>query len=152
MMRFLRNTVLTLITLTLFPMILVGCSNNPSISEANTYLQVKSEQTKLDLFRDRVVASKDQLTEVPPGLLTDQTEPPPSLLGELTDFLEQNDCTDKQLSFQSKMNCYRVTRVKLINATRDLDRTRVQLYAGQRTVTQLVDNMKMLIEALDDTK
>lgn len=143
---------LILTVLMAISLLLTGCTNNPTMTEAETYFQVKAEQTKYDLYKERIKDSKARLTEVLPELLTNQQEPPPSRLGALTAFLEHNDCTDAQLSFQAKMNCYRVTRVLLINTTRELDRTDVKLYAGQRTVTQLVDNINMLIDSLDTPK
>lgn len=85
---------------------------------------------------------------MPPGLITTATVPPPSLLSKLGAFLEANDCTDPQLSKESKEACYRVTRVLLINATRKLDETNTDLYVGQRTVTQLVQTINDLVEAL----
>lgn len=87
-----------------------------------------------------------------PELLVYDKEMPPSRLGSLTTFLAENDCTDKQLSLQVKENCYRVTRVLLINTARELDKTSVTLYAGQRTITQLIDNINMLVDSLDAPK
>jgi len=127
---------------------LTACSSNPKVSEGSTYLEVKAEQVQLNLYKSQMTGLRSKLTEVPPELLTTAKEPPPLLLSKLYAFLEANDCTDPQLSPKSKEGCYRVTRVLLINATRKLDETNTELYVGQRTVTQLVQTITDLVEAL----
>lgn len=84
--------------------------------------------------------------------MTTATEPPPKYLSKLAEYLEANDCTDAQLSSKSRESCYRVTRVLLINTTRRLDETNSTLYVGQRTVTQMVQTINELVDALNDTK
>jgi len=128
---------------------LTGCSNGPSIKEGDIYLQVRAQQIQLDSYRNQVKAAKGGLTEVIPELRTYPAEMPPGHLSSLISFLEANDCTEPQLSLQVKENCYRVTRVLLINATRELDKTSVTLYAGQRTIAQLIDNINTLVNSLD---
>jgi len=129
--------------------LLTGCSNGPSIKEGDTYLQVRAQQIQLDSYRNQAKAAQAGLTEVIPELKSYPAEMPPSHLNSLIGFLEANDCTEPQLSLQVKENCYRVTRVLLINATRELDKTSATLYAGQRTIAQLIDNINMLVNSLD---
>ena len=148
---YLKNGVLML-TMALAMLTLQACTHKPTITEADTYLQVRAEQIRQESIRKQLVAAKPQLTQIMPELLNYEKEFPPSRLSELTTFLLENDCTDKQLSQQVKENCYRVTRVMLINKTRELDQTSVTLYVGQRTVTQLVETINSLIDSLGPEK
>lgn len=153
MTNYLKNTALMCKALLLFLALgcLAACSGT-TISEADTYLQVRAQQIQLDSYKNQVKAAQAGLTEVLPELRNPPAEMPESHLSSLTTFLLANDCTDKQLSLQVKENCYRVTRVLLINTTRELDRNSVTLYAGQRTIAQLISNIDMLIDSLDTPK
>lgn len=128
--------------------LLSACSHHPSVSEADTYLEVKAQQVQLNLYKSQVKASKEQLTSVQPYLRNPPAEMPPSQLGSLTSFLLENDCMTKSTQ-EEKDRCYRVTRIVLISTTRALDDTSAKLYAGQRTVEQLINNINMLVDSLD---
>jgi hypothetical protein len=52
------------------------------------------------------------------------------------------------MSGNLKDNCYKVTRVKLINTTRALDEANANIYAGQVTVNQLISNINVLVDSL----
>ena len=150
MKTFLNSTVTTLICL-LFLSLLAGCTQQPTISAANTYLQVQAEVVKQNTFRAQVKASRERLTQVLPQLTASSPELPPSNLVSLTTFLLNNDCTKLQRE-EEKDQCYRVTRLLLINTTRALDGANLKAYAGQQTVSQLVDNINALIDGLDEQK
>ena len=131
---------------------LLGCTSQPAISEANTYLQVQGEMVQLNTYKAQVKAAKERLTQVVPQLQNPNPELPPSNLVSLTTFLLENDCTKQQLTAVEKERCYRVTRLLLINTTRALDDANMKAYAGQRTVSQLITNINVLIDGLDEQK
>lgn len=91
-------------------------------------------------------STRERLTQVIPALQNVDPVVPVSFVGDLSTFLEQNDCT--QMSGQIKDQCYIVTRVKLINVTRALDEANANLYAGQKTVTSLRQNIDTLVDSL----
>lgn len=129
-----------------------GCSTSSKVSEGDLYLEVKAKELQIQMLQKQLQAAKPKLTEVLPSLLTSAQEPPPGVMGNLIFFLDNNDCTDKQLSDKAKEACYKVTRVLLINTARELDTTSLTLYAGQRTVTQLVDILSGLIDTFSEAQ
>ncbi|MNM37220.1 hypothetical protein D3C81_479460 [compost metagenome] len=145
-MTYLRAMVWTCLSLLLFPL-LVACTQHPSISEADTYLQVQAEKAQLEALRKQLQSSRDRLTAIPPQLLSLPSEMPPSQLGSLASWLLENDCTKKSTQ-EDKDLCYRITRVVLISTTRALDDSNALAYAGQRTAKQLADNINVLIDSL----
>lgn len=131
----------------LVSLILAGCSGNPKLSETNSILQVQAEQVRINTYRKQVLAAQERLTQVLPQLKNPPAEMPPSQLSSLTTFLLEYDCLEKP-SREARELCYRVTRVLLINTTRALDDSNMKLYASQRTISQLIDNINVLIESL----
>lgn len=88
------------------------------------------------------------MTQVIPQVQNLTPEMPVSLLAPLTVFLLQNDCT--KFAASVKDQCYKVTRVKLIEVTRLLDEARVNEYAGQKTIVQLIANINVLIDSMGE--
>lgn len=125
---------------------LSGCAHKTTISEADLYLQAKMQQVQIDSYKNQLQDTREKLTQVIPGLQNVDPVIPVSFAGDLTAFLEQNDCT--QMSGKIKDQCYIVTRVKLINVTRALDEANANLYAGQKTVGQLRKNINTLVDTL----
>jgi hypothetical protein len=61
-------------------------------------------------------------------------------------YLTQNDCTSFPAAVKDQ--CYKATRVKLIEVTRLLDETKMREYAGQRTIAQLISSIDVLIDGM----
>lgn len=145
-MNFSRVMGWILLSLLVFPP-LVGCTRQPTISEGELYLQATAEKVQLEAYRKQLLSSRERLTAVLPQLQTLPSEMPPSQLGSLASYLLANDCTEKS-SQADQLMCWRVMRVVLINTTRALDDSNAKVYAGQRTIAQLVENLNGVIDGL----
>lgn len=126
--------------------VLAGCSHSPTISEGNLYLQAQSQQVQINTYKVQLQETKSRLTQVIPAVKNDHPTVPVSLIGDLRDFLANNDCT--KMSGELKDACYKVTRVKLINVTRALDEANANTYASQMTVNQLITNINTLVDSM----
>ena len=144
----LKSSGWILLCLILLPMTLSGCGHKTTISEGNLYLQAQAQQVQINSYKSHLKFAKDQLTQVIPQVQAQSSELPRALLADLTTFLVQNDCTS--LPATVKDQCYKVTRVKLIEITRLLDETRMNEYAGQRTIVQLIATINTLIDTLGE--
>lgn len=72
---------------------------------------------------------------------------PESQLGSLTTFLANNDCSTLPQQ-ADRVNCYKLTRIKLIEVTRQVDEANATSYAARRTVQQLIDNINTIVDGL----
>ena len=151
MKRFLRNTAWILAYRGLLILSLMGltaCSHQTTISEGTLYLQAQAQQVQINSYKSQLQATKSKLTQVIPSLQDKNPKPPVSLLGDLTLFLNTHDCS--VLNEGVRDQCYRITRVRLIETTRALDEANANKYAAQKTVNQLVGNINVLVDSLVD--
>lgn len=144
----LSNMGWILIFLVLIPLTLSGCGHQTTISEGNLYLQAQAQQVQINSYKNQLKSTKARLTEVIPQVQaqSDNPEPPKSLLADLTTYLVSNDCTTFPVAIKDQ--CYKATRVKLIEITRLLDSARMNEYAGQRTIVQLIASINTLIDGM----
>lgn len=144
----LRNMGWILICLVLFPTILSGCGHQTTISEGNLYLQAQAQQVQINTYKTQLKSTKERLTQVIPQVQLESQDPPKSLLADLTTYLVNNDCTTFPATIKDQ--CYKATRVKLIEITRLLDTAKLNEYAGQRTIVQLIASINTLIDGMTE--
>lgn len=148
MVNFLKSSVLILLLLLVSLGTLSGCSHRTTVSEGNLYLQAQAQQVQITSYKTQLQSTKERLTRVIPQVQGQDPKLPESLLADLTTFLLANDCTKFAASIKDQ--CYKVTRVKLIEVTRLLDEARMNEYAGQKTIAQLVANITVLIDSMGE--
>lgn len=127
--------------------LLSGCAQKTTVSEANTYLQAQSLQTEINSYKTQLQIMKARLTETLPQFQEANPSLPPSQLTALTAYLLDNDCTVGKPA--DKDYCYRLTRVRLIEVTNDLDKAYSDDWAAKKTIRQLIDNINTIVEGLD---
>lgn len=101
----------------------------------------------MNLYQDSIVNARERLTQVVPLMQDPNPSEPVSRLDDLDSYLEEHNCL-KEKDFQT---CYKLTLLKLINTTNDLDKANERIYAGQVTVNSLINNINVLIDSLTDT-
>jgi len=135
-------------TVLLLPMValITACNHNPTVSEANTYLQVQATQAQYDTYSNQLTLLQKQLTQVSPEFREVTPDPPSGRVSELSSFLERNNCLRQDLSLPEKDQCYQITRVILIQTTQVLDEKDITLWGAKQTIQQLVKNMNRIID------
>lgn len=148
MSSYLGSTVLVLgrLLMVVGLLLIVGCSNNPTVSEGTQYIQIQADRIEYNAYATRLQIMQKQLTEVVPEFREVAPLPPQSRVGDLTRWLEQNNCLLPGLSPTERVYCYQVTRVYLIQVTKELDEQDTTLWAAKRTIQQLVGNLNKVID------
>ena len=123
---------------------LTGCSHKTTISEANNYLQIQAQQTLINTYKTQLASTKERLTQIPPEFQEVTQSPPQSRVGDLALFLQNNDC----LAVKEKEYCYKLTRIRLIMVTQELDREADLTWAAKLTIKQLVENINTVIDGI----
>lgn len=137
--------VIQVLLLLALPLLMLGCSHQTTISEASTYLQAQAIQVEIDSYRMQLERTRADLTAVLPQFQQADPNPPISLAGPLAAFLEDNDC----LKATDKKYCYQMTVTQLIVTTQTLDQQRLDNWAAQQTIAQLVSNINFIISGLE---
>lgn len=91
---------------------------------------------------------QQDLTAVAPELDVTNNPKPEPVQTELTDFLSQNDCT----TAADKDACYVRTRLVLIKMSRRIDYLSSRLYVAKSTITNLTNNITVLITEMQTVK
>lgn len=130
-----------LITVTLTA--LTGCAPKPTISDANNFILIQNELVKLKNYRESILSCRDELVCVPINYKANLTEPPTPIFVELRNYLDKNDCT--LLPKEQFIDCYKQTRVRLIQTTEQLDGLALDNYVLNRTITRLINNIDVII-------
>lgn len=148
MSSYLGSTVLVLsrLLMTGALLLIMGCSNSPTVSEGTQYIQIQADRIEYNAYATRLQIMQKQLTEVVPEFREVAPLPPQSRVGDLTRWLEQNNCLLPGLSPTERVYCYQVTRVYLIQVTKELDEQDTTLWAAKRTIQQLVGNLNKVID------
>lgn len=148
MSSYLGSTVLVLgrLLMVVGLLLIVGCSNNPTVSEGSLYIQTQADRIEYNAYATQLQIMQKQLTEVLPEFQEVTPLPPQSRVGDLTRWLEQNNCLLPGLSPTERVYCYQVTRVYLIQVTKELDKQDTTLWAAKRTIQQLVGNLNKVID------
>lgn len=102
------------------------------------------QQTKLNEYKERLDALKSTVNTLPVSIYTPVIHQ--SQLDDLDHFLKEDDCL-KQTDF---VTCYKLTRLRLIRTTNDLDKANNYLYTNQSVVGSLIQNINTVINALSD--
>jgi len=121
-----------------------GCSHQTTISEASTYLQAKALEVEITSYKNQLQLTKKRLVEVIPEFQEVTPLPPTARVGELANFLENNDCE----KVENKKYCYQLTRYRLIQVTQMLDEASAENWAAKLTIRQLQDNVSVIIDGL----
>jgi len=142
------NTVqaISRLVMTVGLLLTLGCTNNPSVSEGSQFIQIQADRIEYNTYASQLKAIQKQLTEVAPEFREVAPLPPQSRVGDLTRWLEQNNCLLPGLSPTERVYCYQVTRVYLIQTTKALDAQDTTVWAAKRTIQQLVGNLNKVIE------
>ncbi len=125
---------------------LTGCNNNPTVKEGAQYIQMQADQITYNAYATQLDITQKQLTQVLPEFQEVTPIPPQSRVNDLAAWLENNNCLIPVLSPTDRVQCYQVTRVYLIQKTKELDTQDTTLWAAKRTIQQLVSNMNKIIE------
>jgi hypothetical protein len=123
-----------------------GCSQKPTLNEAELYLQVKTTQAEFNSYNTQLRIAEKQMAEVIPELREVAPTPPQSRVGQLATFLETNNCLKPDLTDTERVGCYRLTRVVLIQSTEKLDGIEMELWVAKKTVQRLSENIKTIVE------
>lgn len=154
MTRYSKSTVsipvfLGIVALILFTLTISGCGHKTTLSEASTFLQAQVQQTEINSYKLQMQATKTRLTEVIPEVADPNPVLPPSLLGKLTTFLVEHDCTQLPAK-EDKDQCYKLTRFQLIETVKAYDSLNVDNYAAKKTINQLILNINTIVDGLTD--
>lgn len=127
---------------------LASCSSKPNVTAAGTYVEMKTELAKLQLYKNQLQGLKSTLTDVPSNVYSKDWKPI-ELRGEkLNQFLTYNDCGQTTV----KSGCYETTRLLLIATTKELDKSSERINALNAVVDQLIKNIDLIISNLNDQK
>ncbi|BEH89711.1 hypothetical protein [Klebsiella phage phiKp_32] len=130
-------------------MILVtGCSHKTTVSEANTKLQVEAQAAQVSSMGINLQQLKEAAHTVPKELVSDNPVEPISQLIVLDEWLKANDCLDQNTDY---VRCYKLTRLKLITTTRDLDNANDLVYASQVAIKGLLGNIDQIVDQASGT-
>jgi len=110
------------------------------------YLQIQADQVAYSAYATQLQINQKQLTEVLPEFQEVTPIPPQSRVNDLAAWLEQNNCLLPNLSPTERVHCYQVTRVFLIQTTKQLDEQDMTLWAAKKTIKQLIENMNKIID------
>ncbi|UIS25086.1 hypothetical protein PQC65_gp148 [Aeromonas phage pAEv1810] len=102
--------------------------------------------TKLQLYKDQLVALKQNLTDVPSSVYVPDWKKRESRMDKLNQFLEHNDCTKEV----AKDACYATTRLILIATTKELDVSSEQINGLNQVVDKLIKNIDLIITNLNE--
>lgn len=91
------------------------------------------------------MSCRDELVCVPTNYKPGLTEPPTPGFVALRDYLDKNDCTLLQKR-EEFIACYKGTRYRLIQATDNLDKSELDNYVLNRTITRLTNNINMIVD------
>jgi len=127
-------------------LLMMGCSSSPTVSEGSQYIQMQADRIEYNSYATQLQVIQKQLTEVAPEFREVAPLPPQSRVGDLTRWLEQNNCLLPGLSPTERVYCYQVTRVYLIQTTKTLDAQDTTVWAAKRTIQQLVGNLNKVID------
>ena len=127
---------------------IVGCSHKATISEADTYVQSKTEIAKLDLYKSQIANLKDSLIDIPPNVYSKDWKKRESNVGKLDYYLSNNDC-QAAADFQG---CYRETRLLLITTTKELDAANDKINLLNEVIDKMTGNVSSIIDNLDNDK
>lgn len=127
-------------------MILSGCSKKITVEQADLYIKVKLMEAEMDSYKRSLQLSKEGLKQTSSSILEKDINPPKSNLGDLTVFLEANDCTEVYNQERALDACYQLTRALLINTTNKLDYISNQNWVRGRAINQLNENIDAIID------
>lgn len=133
-----------LLLLVLGSSLLMGCTTQPTLKDGTVYLQGQVIQAELNSFNTQLSIAQKNLAEVLPEFQEVTPYPPQSRVGDLTAFLENNNCLRPTMSTQDRIYCYQLTRVMLIQTSKTLDDTEVMLWGAKQTIHRLSDNIKAI--------
>lgn len=88
--------------------------------------------------------AKSQLTQVLPPFVNANPELAVEQLPLLASYLDENDCT-KEKDFT---RCYWLTRLRLIETTKQLDDANDKIYGGQKTINQLINSINTIVDGM----
>ncbi|AEV89576.1 lambda Rz1-like protein [Pseudomonas phage OBP] len=137
----------TLILL-LLTFMLVACNSQPKITEGGTYVEMKTELAKLDLYRTQLASLKNSLTDVPANVYSKDWKYRESNIGKLDYYLGNNFC----LTQDDFKGCYLETRLLLIATTKELDAANDQINGLNQALDRMTGNINSVIDNLQDNK
>lgn len=91
---------------------------------------------------------KEASHTVPKELISDNPVEPISQLIVLDEWLKENDCLDQNTDYT---RCYKLTRLKLITTTRDLDNANDLVYGSQVAIKGLISNIDQIVDQASGT-
>lgn len=98
--------------------LLVGCGNRPTISDAQNAIKIEKELAKIEVAKSSLATMRDSVGYME-AVKEFPAEPEPLHMFSLKEFLNNNDCymyfDTGQLS--NAKECYRLTVVRLIKET-----------------------------------
>lgn len=115
------------------------------MSQAGTYVEMKTELAKLQLYKDQLQSLKGDLTNVPKDVWEPGWVQTPQRMGQLRTYLSSNDCTKTV----AKDACYSSTRLILIATTKELDEHAELINSLRATVDRLVNNLDQVIDTVN---
>lgn len=115
------------------------------MSQAGTYVEMKTELAKLQLYKDQLQALKGDLTSIPKEVWEPGWKQTPQRMGQLRAYLSNNDCTKTV----AKDACYGSTRLILIATTKELDEHSELINSLRTTVDRLVNNLDQVIDSVN---
>lgn len=98
------------------------------------------------MYKSQLVSLKPSLTDVPTNIYTKDWKPIDPMIGNLDQFLGNNDCL-KTDEFQK---CYLHTRLLLIGTTKELDASNDRINGLNQVIDQLIGNINAIIDNFDD--
>lgn len=127
---------------------IAGCSHKPTISEADTYVQSRTEIAKLDLYKSQIANLKDSLIDIPSNVYSKDQKKRESNVKKLDYYLSNNNC-QTAIDFQG---CYRETRLLLITTTKELDAANDKINLLDEVIDRMTGNVSSIIDNLNNDK
>ena len=110
----------------------------------NNYLIIQQQLIAMESYRDQLGSYKPDFLMVTEVHKKGLTEPPVPNFIELGGFLENNDCT--RLNGNTKENCYKQTRLQLIQANDKLDKVELENFLLNRSIDRLQEIVSKIID------